>query len=82
MKAFKDVNGNARLFRPDLNIKRLNFSMQRMAMPALDIEGFSECLKELVRMDKDWIPQGEGYSMYIRPVAIATSPFLGSLLHL
>jgi branched-chain amino acid aminotransferase len=55
----------------------MNFSMQRMAMLSLDLEGFFACLNELVRMDEDWIPKGEGYSMYIRPLAIATSPFLG-----
>ena len=27
--------------------------------------------------DKDWIPSGEGYSLYIRPTVIATHPFLG-----
>jgi hypothetical protein len=40
MKAFKEANDNARLLKPDLNIKRMNFSMQRMAMLALDLEGF------------------------------------------
>jgi branched-chain amino acid aminotransferase len=27
--------------------------------------------------DKDWIPEGEGYSLYIRPTVISTHPYLG-----
>ena len=40
-------------------------------------DGFIDCLKQLLRIDKSWIPEKEGYSMYIRPTAIATTPFLG-----
>ncbi|UUZ82483.1 hypothetical protein LJK88_50470 [Paenibacillus sp. P26] len=36
-----------------------------------------QALKELVRVDQDWIPQGEGTSLYIRPFVIATEPALG-----
>ena len=28
-------------------------------------------------IDKDWIPEGEGHSLYLRPTVIATHPFLG-----
>jgi branched-chain amino acid aminotransferase len=58
-------------------MSRLSFSMQRLAMPPLDQDGFYECLKELVKLDKSWIPSEHGYSLYIRPTAIGTSPFLG-----
>lgn len=40
MKAYKDVEGRVRLFRPDMNMKRMNTSAERMALPvssALDI---------------------------------------------
>ena len=30
-----------------------------------------------MRVDKDWIPRGKGYSLYIRPTCIATDVFLG-----
>jgi branched-chain amino acid aminotransferase len=33
-----------------------------------DGDALLECLKRLVWLEKDWIPQEEGYSMYIRPV--------------
>lgn len=77
MKAYLDPSGKARLFRPDLNMKRLSNSMERLAFPALDKDAFAECIKALVRVDKDWIPRGEGFSLYLRPTVIGTWPYLG-----
>jgi branched-chain amino acid aminotransferase len=80
MKAYKDKNGKIRLFRPDCNMERLNHSMTRLAMPDLNDDGFLECIKQLLRLDESWIPDEDGYSMYIRPTAIGTSPYLGNSL--
>jgi branched-chain amino acid aminotransferase len=77
MKAYKDKHGNVRLFRPDKNMTRFADSMERLALPPLDKEGFLECLKQLVLADSHWIPDQDGYSLYIRPTAIGTSPYLG-----
>ena len=33
---------------------------------------FLECIKELVKLDKEWIPNEKGYSLYIRPTVMAT----------
>jgi|EP01033_Poteriospumella_lacustris_P000003 branched-chain amino acid aminotransferase len=78
MKAYKDKDGNVRLFRPDKNMSRMNHSMTRLSMPPItDSDGLLECLKELIRIDQSWIPEKEGYSLYIRPTAIGSSPFLG-----
>jgi branched-chain amino acid aminotransferase len=35
------------------------------------------CLAKLIDIDKSWIPNKKGYSMYIRPTAIATEESLG-----
>ena len=43
----------------------------------MDPDVHLEAIKELVRVDKDWIPKGKGYSLYIRPTCIATDAFLG-----
>lgn len=77
MKAYTDVKGGLRLFRPDKNMSRLDSSMQRLAMPALDKEGFYECLKELIRLERAWVPAERGYSLYLRPTAIGTTAALG-----
>jgi branched-chain amino acid aminotransferase len=65
------------LFRPDKNIERLNASAERMVMPALDNEFALESLKKLLQIERDWVPQVPGSSLYIRPTMIGTEPKLG-----
>ncbi|CAE7243073.1 bcaA [Symbiodinium sp. KB8] len=77
MKAYVDKEGNVRLFRPDMNMNRMHTSMLRLALPDFDKNEWLECIKQLIRVDKEWIPRGEGYSLYIRPTGISTHPFLG-----
>ena len=74
MKAYKGKNDKVFLFRPDQNIKRFNKSSERMAIPEFPEEIFLEGLNQLLRLDADWIPQGEGQSLYVRPFVIATEP--------
>lgn len=77
LKAYKDNNGKTLLFRPDMNDKRAMASCQRLCIPTLDEGVLTEGVKALVNIDKDWIPQKEGTSLYIRPFIIASEPFLG-----
>ncbi|MHA2378996.1 MAG: branched-chain amino acid aminotransferase, partial [Candidatus Thorarchaeota archaeon] len=65
------------LFRPDKNIERLNLSATRMVMPAIDPEFALESMLNLVRIERDWVPQVPGSSLYIRPTLIGTEPKLG-----
>lgn len=73
MKAYKDDNGDIFLFRPTENYARLNKSCKRLAMPEFPEEWFDEGLKELLKIDKDWIKKGFGNALYLRPFVIATS---------
>lgn len=80
MKAYRAIpDKSLRLFRPELNMKRLASSMDRLHMPGSDFDGneLIKCIAELVKVDQDWVPYGEGYSLYIRPTVIATHRFLG-----
>eukprot|EP00742_Colponemidia_sp_Colp-10_P002341 GILJ01002497.1.p1 GENE.GILJ01002497.1~~GILJ01002497.1.p1 ORF type:complete len:399 (+),score=57.00 GILJ01002497.1:48-1244(+) len=77
MKAYKDDNNQIRMFRPMKNMDRLHKSCLRICLPDFDKNDFMECIKELVKVDHDWIPQDRGYSLYLRPTAISTTPFLG-----
>jgi len=77
VKAYKDPQGNPIIFRPQDNWRRMNRSAERMAMPAVPEEIFMEGLRELISLDRDWIPTGEGTSLYIRPFMIATDEFIG-----
>ncbi|MER1985080.1 MAG: branched-chain amino acid aminotransferase [Solibacillus sp.] len=77
LKAYKTADGQVQLFRPDRNFARLNQSNERLCIPAIDERLALEGLIELVKVDKDWIPEGTGTSLYIRPFIIATEPNLG-----
>ncbi|CAM9344898.1 unnamed protein product [Ectocarpus sp. 12 AP-2014] len=77
MKAYRDAEGRVRLFRPELNIRRLNRSMERLRFPKVDEDGMIELISKLVLEDADWIPEGDGYSLYLRPTAVSTHPYLG-----
>jgi branched-chain amino acid aminotransferase len=65
------------LFRPDENAKRLNFSADRMGMPAFPEDLFVEGLKRLVAIDKEWIPSNDGSALYLRPFMYADEAFIG-----
>src|SRR3954469_23855728 len=60
LKAYRTQDGGASLFRPDMNAKRFRDSAERLAMPALPDELFIKSCSELVKVDRDWIPQSEG----------------------
>jgi branched-chain amino acid aminotransferase len=77
LKAFRRQDGRIALFRPEENIKRFNRSARRMCMPEVDELFFLKALKELVRLEADWVPRSEGTSLYIRPTMIATEAVLG-----
>ena len=77
MKAYIAVDGSIRLFRPDMNIKRMNNTNNRLCIPQVDPDDVMQAIKTLVNLEKDWIPTDEGTSLYIRPFIIATEPHLG-----
>ncbi len=77
LKAYKTKDGRVLLFRPEKNMARINSSNERMSIPAIDEAFALEALKELVSLDRDWIPTAPGTSLYVRPFIIATDPFLG-----
>jgi branched-chain amino acid aminotransferase len=77
MKATLGKNGQPLLFRPFENAKRLNFSADRMGMPAFPEDLFVEGLKKLVALDKKWIPTADGSSLYLRPFMYADEAFIG-----
>ncbi len=77
MKAFRQPDGGIALFRPEDNIRRFNVSGERMCMPKVDEETFMEALKELLKLDSQWVPNAEGSSLYIRPFMFATEVHVG-----
>ena len=77
LKAFRGVDGKVRLFRPQKHVERMNNSARRMNIPPLDPELALRSLVELVGLDREWVPKTIGTSLYVRPVILASEPFLG-----
>jgi branched-chain amino acid aminotransferase len=77
LKAYRQENGAIAMFRPEANAARFNRSARRMAMPELPEETFVRALELLVTQDREWVPPGEGNSLYLRPFMIATQRGLG-----
>lgn len=77
LKSYKSDDGRILLFRPDMNEKRAKLTCDRICIPALPEGLMVEAVKAIVSADRDWIPEKEGTSLYIRPFIIATEPFLG-----
>ena len=77
LKAYRTPDGGAALFRPDANATRFRESAERLAMVPLPEEAFLSSIRKLVEVDRDWIPEGEGGSLYLRPFMFASEVFLG-----
>ena len=77
MKASKSVDGVPMLMRPELHAQRFNASAHRMCMPEIPEDIFVSMVKELVSLDRAWIPPITGSSLYIRPFMFATDNHVG-----
>lgn len=77
LKAYKTVDGRVQLFRPEMNAKRTNNTNDRLCIPKVDEELYVEAVKQLVKVDMDWIPEKKDTSLYIRPFIFGTEPTLG-----
>lgn len=77
LKAYRHDDGSVWTFRPHANAARMNRSAHRLAMPQLPEDTFVTALEQLLAQDADWVPNGEGQSLYLRPFMIATEEFLG-----
>jgi branched-chain amino acid aminotransferase len=77
LKAYRADDGSVGIFRPMDNIARMNRSAVRMCMPQIPEELFLEALTTLVGEDRNWIPEGDGAALYIRPFMFASDEYIG-----
>lgn len=77
VKAYKNAEGEPYIFRPLDNFKRFNKSAERMQMPTIPEEIFLDGMKQLVKLDINWIPAKEDHSLYIRPFMFSTDETIG-----
>ncbi|MBS7670000.1 branched-chain amino acid aminotransferase [Croceicoccus gelatinilyticus] len=77
LKAYRHPDGSTALFRPEQNAQRFNRSADRLAMPNIPEEMFLAAIDALLEVDGNWIPDGAGASLYLRPFMFADEAFLG-----
>jgi branched-chain amino acid aminotransferase len=77
LKAYYAGDDKILLFRPEANARRINNSSQRLCIPPLPEEIFVQAVREVVAVDKRWVPKLPDTSLYIRPLIIATEAQLG-----
>jgi branched-chain amino acid aminotransferase len=77
MKAYRNLQNEVVLFRPELNAQRFSESAARMCMPTIAEDLFLEAVHQLVALDAAWVTNKPGYSLYIRPFMFATDEFVG-----
>jgi len=77
VKAYKNPEGEPYIFRPLDNFKRFNKSAKRMQMPTIPEEIFIDGMKQLIKLDINWIPAKDEHSLYIRPFMFSTDETIG-----
>lgn len=70
MKAYRGVDGKIRIFRPNMNMHRMNLAAKRSGLPTFEGEEFIKCMQRLLSIDSEWVPHTEASSLYIRPTLI------------
>lgn len=77
LKAYVTESGGVQMFRPHAHAQRMNQSAARLCMPLVEEEVLVNAMRELLRVDRDWVPSEPGTSIYLRPTMFATEAFLG-----
>lgn len=79
LKLYRGYDGALRLFRPDLNARRMLISSTRIALPGFDADELLKLIVALCARDgPKWLPKSRaGQFLYIRPTMIGNDPALG-----
>ncbi|CAB3224983.1 unnamed protein product [Arctia plantaginis] len=77
LKAYRGVDDKIRLFRPELNMERMNLAAARSGLPTFDGNELIQCISRLIQIDQEWVPHSETSTLYIRPTLIASEATFG-----
>lgn len=77
LKAYRHADGSVWAFRPEKNAERFQRSARRLAMAELPVEDFLGSIEAVVSADREWVPSEPGSSLYLRPFAFGSEPYLG-----
>lgn len=70
MKAYRGEDGRIRVFRPNMNMQRMNITAFRTGLPTFMATDLIHCMNRLISIDQEWVPHTNGASLYIRPTLI------------
>ncbi|MBW4721685.1 branched-chain amino acid aminotransferase [Saccharothrix obliqua] len=77
LKAYRRPDGSIASFRPEANAERFRASARRLAMPEMPDELFLGSIRELLDVDRRWVPSDAEESLYLRPFLYATEKHIG-----
>jgi branched-chain amino acid aminotransferase len=77
IKAFKTSDNRIVVFRPLDYLARFNRSAAILCIPQMDINTLYSGLKQLLEIEKNWVPSTIGTALYIRPLVIAMDEYVG-----
>lgn len=77
IKAFRTADDRVVVFRPKDYLRRFNRSADALCIPNIDVDLVAEGLNKVIEVDKKWVPGKVGTALYIRPLIIATDPYVG-----
>ncbi len=77
-KAYYADENTINLFRVEKNCERMARSCERICIPKVERDVFLEGIKELIKLDHNWVPKKEGNSLYIRPFVCAFDPVISA----
>lgn len=77
LKVYRTPDNKISMFRADKNMERMNKSAARICLPSFNSDELIKLIGKLIEQDKHLVPQGQGYSLYIRPTMIGTTNGLG-----
>jgi len=78
IKAFGCKDGEIRVFRPEMNAKRLDRTSNYILGPEIPEELFLDAIKRVISDNRDFVPPyGTKGSLYIRPLLIGTGAQIG-----
>lgn len=77
MKAFSHKSGKIALFRPQKNYERFLKGGRAVCLEVPPIDLFLKSIKELIKVDRRWVPSMQDTALYIRPFLFGSESFLG-----
>lgn len=77
LKAFRHADNSISMFRPERHMERMARSCKSVCIPEPPQDVVLAGTKQLIELEKDFVPTTRGHSLYIRPFIIAMDNMLG-----